>query len=123
MQHGGRISYALYLVHFPMLEVTLVAMTRFGVLAPNSSGAALLVPHVLAASFLVAHLAYRFVEVPAQQWLRAKDPLRRRGSARRDVGEERRVSGIACHRTQFHSRVVRQGAGGRSAAGCGAART
>ena len=92
MQHGGRISYALYLVHFPMLEVTVVAMTRFDALAPNSSAAALLVPHVVVASILVAHLAYRFVEAPAQQWLRAKDPSRHRAGARR-AGASRRLAG------------------------------
>jgi len=74
MRHGGRISYALYLVHFPMLEVLLTAMTRFPALAPHSSGAALLLPHVLVATLLVAHLAHRWIEVPAQRWLVAVRP-------------------------------------------------
>ena len=70
MRAGGRLSYALYLVHFPMIEITWVAMTRFGALAPGSTGAALLVPHVLLAAFGVAWLAHRWVEVPAQAWMR-----------------------------------------------------
>jgi peptidoglycan/LPS O-acetylase OafA/YrhL len=67
LQHGGRISYAIYLVHFPLIEITVVAMTRFPALAPNSSLAALAVPHVLVGSVLVAHYAYRWVEEPARR--------------------------------------------------------
>jgi peptidoglycan/LPS O-acetylase OafA/YrhL len=66
LQHGGRISYAIYLVHFPLIEITVVAMTRFPALAPNSSLAALAVPHVLVGSVLVAHLAYRWIEEPCR---------------------------------------------------------
>ncbi|GAA4855185.1 acyltransferase [Actinomycetospora corticicola] len=66
LQHGGRISYAIYLVHFPLIEITVVAMTRFPALAPNSSLAALAIPHVLVASVLLAHLAYRWIEEPAR---------------------------------------------------------
>jgi peptidoglycan/LPS O-acetylase OafA/YrhL len=66
LQHGGRISYAIYLVHFPLIEITVVAMTRFPALAPNSSLAALAVPHVLVGSVLVAHYAYRWIETPAR---------------------------------------------------------
>jgi peptidoglycan/LPS O-acetylase OafA/YrhL len=42
-------------------------MTRFPALAPNSSLAALAVPHVLVASVLVAHYAYRWIEEPARR--------------------------------------------------------
>jgi peptidoglycan/LPS O-acetylase OafA/YrhL len=66
LQHGGRISYAIYLVHFPLIEITVVAMTRFPALAPNSSLAALAVPHVLVGSVLVAHCAYRWIEEPCR---------------------------------------------------------
>ena len=90
LRHGGRISYALYLVHFPLIEMALVAMTRIPALAPDTAAAALLVPHVAVVSVLLAHLAYRWVEEPAQAWMRDKDPSRRRGSARRDVAEVRR---------------------------------
>ncbi|MEJ2870416.1 acyltransferase [Actinomycetospora sp. OC33-EN08] len=69
LQHGGRISYAIYLVHFPLIEITVVAMTRFPALAPNSSLAALAIPHVLVASVLLAHLAYRWIEEPARRRL------------------------------------------------------
>lgn len=90
MRHGGRISYALYLVHFPLIEMALVAMTRIPALAPDTAAAALLVPQLIVASLVLAHLAYRYVEEPAQGWMRDRDPSRRRGSARRDAAEARR---------------------------------
>ncbi|PVZ09516.1 acyltransferase family protein [Actinomycetospora cinnamomea] len=89
LRHGGRISYALYLVHFPLIEVALVVMTRIPALAPDTAAATLLVPHLVVASLVLAHLAYRFVEEPAQAWMRDRDPSRRRGSARRDVRQAR----------------------------------
>ncbi|MHC1561831.1 acyltransferase family protein [Actinomycetospora sp. C-140] len=90
LRHGGRISYALYLVHFPLIEMALVAMTRIPALAPDTAAAALLVPHLAVAALVLAHLAYRYVEVPGQAWMRDRDPSRRRGSARRDTAETRR---------------------------------
>lgn len=74
LQHGGRISYAIYLVHFPLIEITVVAMTRFPALAPNSSLAALAIPHVLVGSVLVAHYAYRWIEAPTRRWMCAARP-------------------------------------------------
>lgn len=87
MRWGGRLSYALYLVHFPMIEVTWVAMTRFDVLAPGSSGAALLVPHVLVAAVLLAHVLHRWVELPARRRLRGRrDRVTPAGAGRADAG-------------------------------------
>ncbi|WP_433801066.1 acyltransferase family protein [Actinomycetospora sp. CA-084318] len=74
LQHGGRISYAIYLVHFPLIEITVVAMTRFPALAPNSSLAALAIPHVLVGSVLLAHLAYRWIEEPMRLRLVSTSP-------------------------------------------------
>ncbi|MDD7966395.1 acyltransferase family protein [Actinomycetospora lemnae] len=91
LRHGGRISYALYLVHFLLIEMALVAMTRIPALAPDTAAAALLVPHLVVVSVALAHLAYRFVEEPAQVWMRDRDPSRRRVSARRDVVVTRRA--------------------------------
>ncbi|MEJ2863378.1 acyltransferase family protein [Actinomycetospora flava] len=90
LRQGGRISYALYLVHFPLIEIALVAMTRIPALAPDTAAAALLVPHLVVASLVLAHLAYRYVEEPGQAWMKDRDPSRRRGSARRDTAETRR---------------------------------
>lgn len=90
LRHGGRISYALYLVHFPLIEMALVVMTRIPALAPDTAAAALLVPHLVVASLVLAHLAYRYVEEPGQAWMRDRDPSRRRGSARRDTADVRR---------------------------------
>ena len=85
MQHGGRISYALYLVHFPMIEILVVAMTRYPAIGPGTSAAALLVPHVLLATVGVAHLAHRWVEVPLARWGRGE----RRRDARRATSAPR----------------------------------
>ena len=71
MQHGGRISYALYLVHFPLLEVALVAMTRFDALAPGTAAAGLLVPHLVIGAVLLAHVAHRAVEEPVRRRMQA----------------------------------------------------
>jgi len=106
LRHGGRISYALYLVHFPLIEMALVAMTRIPVLAPDTAAAALLVPHLAVASLVLAHLAYRFVEEPAQVWMRDRDPSRRRGGARRDL---RRTRGPEVTTTSGHRVAGRRG--------------
>lgn len=102
-QHGGRISYALYLVHFPLMEVALVAMTRFDAIAPGTAAAGLLVPHLLVAAVVLAHAAHRLVEEPARRALQARlprqhrsgagteDPSRQQGSACRDEREPRRA--------------------------------
>lgn len=66
LQHGGRMSYALYLVHFPVLEVALTAMTRFPVLGPHTAAAAMLVPQLAVGSLLLAYGAHRWIEEPAR---------------------------------------------------------
>ena len=69
-------------------EIALVAMTRIPALAPDTAAAALRCPPRGGVG-AARHLAYRWVEEPAQAWMRDKDPSRRRGSARRDVAEVR----------------------------------
>ncbi|GAA4544504.1 hypothetical protein GCM10023175_22840 [Pseudonocardia xishanensis] len=72
MVHGGRISYALYLIHIPMFEIFWLALRRFG----GFGGSTLLVADgltahvvglaVLLATLPAAHLLYRWVEEPAR---------------------------------------------------------
>ncbi len=57
----GRISYPLYLWHFPMLSF---ARARYGTL---STGAALV---VVALSFVLAYLTFQFIEVPLRSHVR-----------------------------------------------------
>lgn len=73
MVHGGRISYALYLVHIPMFEVLWLALRRAGdggFLAAGSMTAHLVALGVVAATIAVAHLVFTFVEQPARRWMR-----------------------------------------------------
>ncbi|HEY2206629.1 MAG TPA: acyltransferase [Pseudonocardia sp.] len=68
--HGGRISYSLYLVHVPVLEVTWTAMLRYPAIAPGTAaGLAVTVAAPLAA-LLAAHLLYQLVEEPSRRGLR-----------------------------------------------------
>ncbi len=88
MVHGGRMSYALYLVHIPMFEILWLALQngaggRFGgLLVPGSVSAHVAALIVLVATLPAAHLLYAFVEQPARGWMRRLPNLRRR----RDVG-------------------------------------
>ncbi|WP_344425139.1 acyltransferase family protein [Pseudonocardia ailaonensis] len=72
MVHGGRISYALYLVHIPMFEVFWLAMRRYGgfggssLLAPGRILTHLVALAVLLSTLVAAHLLFRWVEEPAR---------------------------------------------------------
>lgn len=74
--HGGRISFAVYLLHYCVFEVVWTTMTHFSWLAPATRLAQgvnlLLVPLVL----LLSHLLYVCVEEPARRWLRRVGPGR-----------------------------------------------
>ena len=125
LQHGGRISYAIYLVHFPLIEITVVAMTRFPALGPEqlARGAR----RAARAGRLGAGGALRVpVDRGARREVRAALEVRRgvgpSASARGDQGHSPVPAQPTCG---AHSR--RGGApptpagGGRSGAGCGAA--
>ena len=67
---GGRISFALYLVHVPVFEVFWTLMGWYSRLAPGSAVGGLLTPHVLLLTLPLAYVLYRFVEEPARRRLR-----------------------------------------------------
>ena len=67
---GGRLSFALYLVHVPVFEVFWTLMGWYPRLAPGSALAGLLTPHVLLLTVPLAYVLYRFVEEPARRRLR-----------------------------------------------------
>ncbi len=69
--HGGRISYALYLVHIPMLEVYWTALQHVRALGPHTLLAHVVGLAVLVGALGVAAVAYRFVEEPARRRLLA----------------------------------------------------
>lgn len=68
LQYLGRISYSLYLVHYPVSHV----VTWFGWLAcdnsPTPTQATAILLASLAASIGVGHLVYLAVEVPSNRW-------------------------------------------------------
>jgi peptidoglycan/LPS O-acetylase OafA/YrhL len=69
--YGGRISYALYLVHIPMFEVFWTALQHVRALGPHTLLAHLVGLAVLVATIGVAAVAYRGVEEPARRRLLA----------------------------------------------------
>ncbi len=83
MVHGGRISYALYLVHIPLFEVFWLALRRDGgdgFLAAGSMTAHLVALGVLIATVPAAHLLFVLVEQPARRWMRDLPDARRRAA-------------------------------------------
>ncbi|MGH3977480.1 MAG: acyltransferase family protein [Pseudonocardiaceae bacterium] len=76
--HGGRISFSLYLIHIPIIELYWTAMDNIPAMAAGTALATLVLPHLLVISLLAAHLLWRWVEEPAREWLRERDPFRGR---------------------------------------------
>jgi peptidoglycan/LPS O-acetylase OafA/YrhL len=74
--YGGHLSYALYLVHIPMLEVYWLALRRFAVLGPDTVLAPAVGVVVVLLTVPVAALGYRLVEEPARRRMRAMLPAR-----------------------------------------------
>jgi peptidoglycan/LPS O-acetylase OafA/YrhL len=68
---GGKISFALYLVHMPVFEIGYTLMAWFPRLAPGTPLGTLLLPHLLLTAFVLAYLAHRFVEERSRVALRA----------------------------------------------------
>jgi len=87
MVHGGRISFALYLVHVPVFEVFWTLMAWSPGIAPGTGLGTFLIPHVLLFTVVLAHLAYRYVEEPARRAMRRRGPaLPRREDVADDLG-------------------------------------
>jgi peptidoglycan/LPS O-acetylase OafA/YrhL len=76
--YGGRLSYALYLVHIPLFEMYWLALRRFQWLAPHTVLAHVVGVLVVMATVAVAALAYHLVEEPSRRRLRALGPARDR---------------------------------------------
>ncbi|MGY1703289.1 acyltransferase family protein [Geodermatophilus sp. SYSU D00697] len=100
--HGGRISFALYLVHIPVFEVFWTLIGWWPKIAVGTSLWALLLVPVLLSTLVLAHVCYRYVEEPARRWLRRFTPGRPRAVAARrpqEAGapapEPRVVAGVA----------------------------
>lgn len=90
MVHGGRISYALYLVHMCLFEVGRTVMDHVPAFANGTALGTLLLTQLLFVAVLAAHLLYRFVEEPARRRLRDLAGSRRpvRTPARHEAADE-----------------------------------
>jgi peptidoglycan/LPS O-acetylase OafA/YrhL len=74
MVTGGRISFALYLVHLVVFEVWWTAMDVVPHLQPDSALASLLAPVILVAPFPVAYAVWRYIEEPSRIRMRRFAP-------------------------------------------------
>ncbi|BBF98970.1 peptidoglycan/LPS O-acetylase OafA/YrhL [Pseudonocardia autotrophica] len=82
--HGGRISYALYLVHIPMFEVYWF-LSDSGVVPAGGETGHLIALTVFVGTLPVAHLLYTLVERPARRWMRALPGRRAEPAPQADV--------------------------------------
>jgi peptidoglycan/LPS O-acetylase OafA/YrhL len=65
LQYLGRISYSLYLIHFPMSHVVTTLGTQVSGTSPSPAVATLWLLIALAASLAAAHVMYVFIEAPS----------------------------------------------------------
>jgi peptidoglycan/LPS O-acetylase OafA/YrhL len=90
--YGGRISYSLYLVHIPIFEVYWLALRRFEWLRPDGLAAHVVGVLAVLTAFVVAAVAFRWVEEPARRRMRTWGPagawfrVPRRGGIRPPAG-------------------------------------
>jgi peptidoglycan/LPS O-acetylase OafA/YrhL len=87
--YGGRLSYGLYLVHIPVLEVYWLALRHFSWLAPDTPLAHAVGMLALVGSLALAAAAYHLVEEPSRRGLRALEPTLVRLRARSASGRRR----------------------------------
>ena len=107
--YGGRLSYALYLVHIPMFEVYWTALQHVRALGPHTLLAHLTGLGVLVATLVVAAVAYSRVEEPARRRLLS---IRRPGRHQLPAGM--RVPPIdGVRRAPRHALVLHPGPPGR----------
>jgi peptidoglycan/LPS O-acetylase OafA/YrhL len=87
MVFGGKISFAMYLVHIPLFEIAYTLMKWYPRLDQGTGPGTFILPHLLAATWLVGYLVHRFVEEPARRSMRrVRLPL-----GRPDGGKARHV--------------------------------
>ncbi len=68
LQYLGRISYSLYLIHFPVCHLLTTAGWKFFANTPTPVQASAILLTSFFASLCAAHLLYKFVESPSAQW-------------------------------------------------------
>lgn len=66
----GKISYAVYMIHFPIIKLIQNFNQYFGLESPAAPIGVLLVVIWATVIVLLAALVYRYFEIPTQRWLR-----------------------------------------------------
>ncbi|WP_198598009.1 acyltransferase family protein [Blastococcus atacamensis] len=67
---GGKVSFAMYLVHIPVFEIGYTLMDWHPRLAPGTGLGTLLLPQMFMATMVLSYLVHRFVEEPARRSMR-----------------------------------------------------
>ena len=68
LQYVGRISYSLYLIHFPVCHLLMSAGWKFFSHSPTLTQAMVILSGSLVASLFAAHALYQLVESPSARW-------------------------------------------------------
>lgn len=68
LQYLGKISYSLYLIHFPVCHLITTAGWKWCDGSPNSLQAAVILGTALICSIAAGHMLYVFVEAPTSKW-------------------------------------------------------
>lgn len=68
LQHIGRISYSLYLIHFPVCHLITTTGWELCGNRPSTAFARLIMLAAFTASLFAGHLLYKLVEAPSSRW-------------------------------------------------------
>lgn len=68
LQYLGRVSYSLYLIHFPICHLVTAIGWKLCGNSPTPPQALAILISAIPASLLAAHVLYRFVEMPSAGW-------------------------------------------------------
>jgi len=68
LQYLGRVSYSLYLIHFPVCHLVTAIGWKLCDNHPTPLQAVAILISAIPASLLAAHVLYRFVELPSARW-------------------------------------------------------
>lgn len=68
LQYLGRVSYSLYLIHYPVCHLVTAIGWKMCNNLPTPLQAVMILISAIPASLLAAHVLYRFVELPSARW-------------------------------------------------------
>jgi peptidoglycan/LPS O-acetylase OafA/YrhL len=68
LQYVGKISYSLYLIHFPVFHLLTSAGWKWCDNSPSTLQARVILLSVIPASLIAGHLLYVLVELPSARW-------------------------------------------------------